>query len=87
MQISAVNRRAQQNYATFVAALDLVAEQFDEIDKLIDRVDDRKAAGGFTIATKDELQGLRRKAFDELDRMRTAAKKYEAELVSRDWRL
>lgn len=87
MQVPALNRRAQQHYAEFVAALDMVAEQFDAIDALIDRVDDKKTPGGFTLPTQDELRGLRTRAFDELDRMRQAAKKYEAELVSRDWRL
>jgi hypothetical protein len=87
MQVAAINRRAQQNYATFVTAIEMVAVQFDELDKLIDKVDDTKAAGGFTLATQEELQGLRRRAFDELDRLRTVAKKYEAELISRDWRL
>ncbi|MBK1785587.1 hypothetical protein [Prauserella cavernicola] len=87
MQISALNRRAQQNYAAFVAAMDLVAEQFDEVDKLIDALDDRAVPGGFTVATPDEIRGFRGKAFDELDRMRVVARKYEGDLISREWRL
>ncbi|PXY28227.1 hypothetical protein [Prauserella muralis] len=87
MQIPALNRRAQQNYATFVAAMDLVAQQFDEIDTLIDALDEDAMPGGFTVATPDELRGFRAKAFDELDRMRAVARKYEGELISRDWRL
>ncbi|ASR37962.1 hypothetical protein BAY61_26445 [Prauserella marina] len=87
MQISVLNRRAQQNYASFVAAMDQVAELFDEVDKLIDALDEKTAPGGFTVATPEELQALKGKAFDELDRMRVVARKYEGELISRDWRL
>lgn len=86
MQVRALNRRAQQRYATFVTTLDLVAEQLDQIDKLIDKVDD-KANQGWTVATKGELIAIRTKAFDDLDRLRTLGKKHEAELISRDWRV
>ena len=86
MQIAALNRRAQQRYATFVSNLEMVAEVLAEVDKLIDRYDDGAMAGSWTIATKDELKALRTKAFDELDRLRVLGKKHEAELVSRDWR-
>lgn len=82
----ALNRRAQQNYASFVNALNLVAEQFDEVDKLINSFDGGDMPGGFTVSTPEELRAFRRKAFDELDRMRATARKYEGELISRDWR-
>ena len=86
MQIAALNRRAQERYATFVNCMDLVAEVLVEVDKLIDLYDEGAMAGSWTIATKDELKALRTKAFDELDRLRMLGKKHEAELVSRDWR-
>lgn len=82
-----MNRRAQQNYANFVNAMNLVAEQFDEVDKLINSLDDDDMPGGFSVSSPDELRGFRQKAFDELDRMRATARKYEGELISRDWRL
>ncbi|MEC3975935.1 hypothetical protein [Amycolatopsis sp. H20-H5] len=85
MQVKALNRRAQQRYATFVTTLDLVADVLAQVDKLIGKVDD-KAAVGWTISSKDELIAYRTKAFDDLDRLRTLGKKHEAELVSRDWR-
>ncbi|EHR63188.1 hypothetical protein [Saccharomonospora cyanea] len=89
MQIEALNRRAQQKYATFVSAMDMVVEALEELDKFIDRIDDNKAEDGAwsVAATQDELKGYRRKAVDELGRLRAKAKKYEAELVSRDWRV
>jgi glutamine synthetase type III len=86
MQVAAINRRAQARYSAFVTSMDVLADLFDELDKIIDRVDDTKASGGFTLATQDELKAYRLKAFGELDRLRTTAKKHEAELVSRDWR-
>ncbi|MGC7101607.1 hypothetical protein ACPZ19_43620 [Amycolatopsis lurida] len=87
MQINAVNQRARRLYGAFISAMDMVGESFDALDKLIEKVDDKAAPGGFTVATKDELKGMRQRAFDELDRLRSQAKKYEAELVSRDWRI
>jgi hypothetical protein len=86
MQIAALNRRAQQRYATFVTSMDMVAEVLSEVDKLIDRYEPDAMTECWTIATKDELKAFRTKAFDELDRLRTLGKKHEAELVSRDWR-
>lgn len=87
MQIPAINRRAMDKYREFVAAMDMVLESFDSLDAVIARIEPKKAAGGWTVATKKELQGYRARAFDELERLRTIAKKYEAELVSREWRV
>ena len=39
------------------------------------------------MPTREELQGLKRTATEELERLRAKSKKYEAELVSREWRL
>jgi hypothetical protein len=86
MQVAAINRRAQARYATFVTSMDVLADLFDALDRIIDKVDDRKASGGFTRATQDELKAYRLTAFSELNRLRTTAKKHEAELISRDWR-
>ncbi|TLW92094.1 hypothetical protein FFT09_14530 [Saccharomonospora piscinae] len=88
MQIEALNRRAQQKYGTFVSAMDMVLDSLDELDTFIDRIEDGKADdGSWSVASRDELKGYRRKAVDELGRLRAKAKKYEAELVSRDWRV
>jgi hypothetical protein len=87
MQIEAVNRRARERYGVFVTAMDMVLETLEGLDELIGRVDDKHAGSGWTVATQDELKGYRMQAVDELERLRTAAKKYETELVSRDWRI
>lgn len=87
MQIAAVNRRAQQRYQSFVSSMDLVLDALQSLDSVIDNVDPKQASRGWTVPTPDELSGHRQKATDELERLRVIAKKYEAELVSRDWRL
>lgn len=87
MQIQAINRRALDKYRAFVMSMDLVLESFDSLDKVIAKVDPKNAPGGWTVATQKELHGYRQRAFDELERLRTIAKKYEAELVSREWRI
>lgn len=87
MQIQAVNRRAMEKYREFVSAMDMVLESFDSLDAVIAKVDPKSAAGGWTVATQKELHGYRVRAFEELERLRTIAKKYEAELISREWRI
>ncbi|MFD9893542.1 hypothetical protein ACFWY9_29715 [Amycolatopsis sp. NPDC059027] len=86
MQIGVLNRRAQERYATFTAALDMIGEILGEVDKLIATVDDKASADSWTTATQDELKALRTRAFEELDHLRTLGKKHEAELISREWR-
>lgn len=87
MQIQAINRRAQQKFGNFISAMDLVLESFEAVDKLIARMDPKHAPGGFTVATPSELTGFKAKAFADLERLRATAKKYEAELISREWRV
>lgn len=87
MQLGAINRRAQQKYATFVGAMDMVMEALENLKPLIDTVDDAAEGSGWTVVSQDELTGYRQRAADELDRLRAIAKKYEAELISREWRL
>ncbi|SFJ41528.1 hypothetical protein SAMN05421835_105149 [Amycolatopsis sacchari] len=87
MQIQAVNRRAKERYSAFVTSMDLVLEAMDGLTPLIEKVDDRHEGPGWTVATQDELTGYRQQALDALERLRAAAKKYETELVSRDWRV
>lgn len=87
MQIEAINRWARERYSTFVTSMDMVLEALEGLDELIAKVDDKHAGQGWTVATQDELRGFRTQAVDELERLRLAAKKYEAELVSRDWRV
>jgi hypothetical protein len=87
MQIAVINNRARQKYGVLVGAMDMAVEALDAVDKVIARMDPKHASGGWTVSTPDELRAFRMKAFDELERLRKSTKKYEAELISRDWRL
>lgn len=87
MQISAINRRAQQKYAAFVGAMDMVREALDEAHKLVAKMPKQPASAKWTVSTREEMQGLERTAVGELERLRKKSKRYEAELVSREWRL
>ncbi|NKQ57582.1 hypothetical protein HFP15_32440 [Amycolatopsis sp. K13G38] len=87
MQIQAVNRRARERYSAFVMSMDLVLESLEGLTGLIEKVDDKHTGDGWTVATQEELKGYRMQATDALERLRTAAKKYETELVSREWRV
>lgn len=87
VQIEAINRRARQRYASFVSAMDAVREALDNLTPLIVKVRKPSGGSGWTVPTREELAGLKRTSFEELERLRKKAKKYEAELVSREWRL
>jgi hypothetical protein len=87
MQIGAVNRRARQKYAAFVSAMDMVRSALDEAHKLVAKMPKQPVSGKWTASTREEMQGLERTAVGELERLRKKSKRYEAELISRDWRL
>lgn len=87
MQIESVNRKARQKYASFVSAMDMVREALDNLTPVIAKVRKPSGDSGWTVPTREELAGLKRTATEELERLRSKSKKYEAELVSREWRL
>ena len=87
MQIESVNRKARQKYASFVSAMDMVREALDNLNPVIAKVRKPSGGSGWTVPTREELAGLKRTATEELERLRAKSKKYEAELVSREWRL
>jgi hypothetical protein len=85
MALGFINQRAVRRYGAFVGAMDMAAEALDTVRKVIDRVDDSRSSGGYTLPTRDELITLHAKAFAALDTLRLKGKKHEADLVSRDW--
>ncbi|MGW4521041.1 hypothetical protein [Amycolatopsis sp. NPDC004378] len=87
MQIEIINRRARERYGQFVSAMDMVLIALEDCKPLIERVDDGHKPAGYTVATQGELRGYWNATFDSLDDLRDKGKKYEAELVSKDWRL
>ncbi|ACU35238.1 hypothetical protein [Actinosynnema mirum] len=89
MQVAAINRAAQQNYATFKAALVLLQETVDEqVRGLIAKVEDADIPGtAWAVPSADELKSLCDKAVREIEQFSKDAKDYEAELISRNWRV
>jgi hypothetical protein len=85
MALGFISQRAVKRYGAFVGAMDMAAEAFDTVRKVIDRVDDSRGSSGYTLPTRDELIALHAKAFAALDTLRIKGKKHEADLVSRDW--
>jgi hypothetical protein len=68
--------------------MDMVTELLVPLDKLIVRMNEKRApAGSWRVATPKELNGMLRKARADLELLKEHAKKYETELVSRDWRV
>jgi hypothetical protein len=86
--IQVLNARAQEKYGQFVAALNFVKEQLTELDKIIAKMSQRKAKPGtWRIATPDQLKAMYKTALADLESIQAQAKKYEAELKSREWRV
>ena len=75
---------AQERYINLVSAMDDVQESLDELNSLIKRFDPPRV--NWRVKDKRELQALRRKAQDRLDDMRETAKKYEADMIAKEWR-
>jgi hypothetical protein len=67
--------------------MDMVREALDNLTPVIAKVRKPSGGSGWTVPTREELAGLKRTATEELERLRSKSKKYEAELVSREWRL
>ena len=90
-----LNRRALRRYAEFWMALTAVGEALGQADKLAARIEDAQPrtasnrAGGrrsWSVATPEEMRAAAKKAHSSLRVIATAAKRWEADLVSRDWR-
>ena len=80
-----VKPEAQEKYLALVAGMDAVQEGLDELTRLIKR----KFVGidaNWRSKTRREMQALREKAQDKLDDFRDIAKKYETEMVAKEWR-
>ncbi|MGO1056714.1 hypothetical protein [Crossiella sp. CA198] len=79
---------AQQRYATFVAALDLLTEELACFRRFIVLMTQRRTpAGGWRMASPDELVVLYGKACADLEALKLQAIRYEAELTAREWQV
>lgn len=90
-----INRRALRKYAEFWMALQAVGDALDQAEKLAAKITDAQLAkasngrGGrrsWSIATPEEMRAAAKKAHGSLRVIATSAKRWEADLVSRDWR-
>lgn len=84
-----VNKAAQENYASFRAAITLLQETVDEqVRGFIEKAQDADIpAAAWAVPSADELKSLCDKAVREIEEFTKDAKKYEAELISRNWRV
>jgi hypothetical protein len=89
VNLAPVNRRALRKYGEFWRALQLVGNAVAEAEKLAARagqVEPGRGAGNWAVPTADELRRATKKAGQSLHVMSRSAKKWEAELISREWR-
>jgi hypothetical protein len=89
MQVQAVNQHAVVRYREFEWAMQTVCESLEATERLVNAMADQAAGRfqGWQVPTKKEVQEARKKAVALLDGLRKKAKEYEAELLSRGWRV
>ena len=89
MQVQAVNQHAVVKYREFEWAMQTVCESLEATQRLVNAMADQYTGRfeGWQVPTKKEVQEARRKAVALLDGLRKKAKEYEAELLSRGWRV
>jgi hypothetical protein len=89
-----INRRALRKYAEFWMALQAVGDALGQAEKLAAKITDAQPAkasnsGGrrsWSVASPEEMRAAAKKAHASLRVIATSAKRWEADLVSRDWR-
>lgn len=90
VNVKPVNRRALRRYGEFWRALQLVAAAIDQAEKLAAKTDTGIKRGSgrahWATPTPEELKAAAKKSGRALEVMSKAAKRWEAELVSREWR-
>ena len=91
VNVKPVNRRALRRYGEFWRALQLVGAAIAEAEKLAAKADTGTGKRGGTRAhwatpTPEEMKSAAKKSGRALEVMSKAAKRWEAELISREWR-
>ena len=90
----ALHRRALRKYAEFWAALQAVGDALDQATKTAAKLQDaqkaRASTGGggprhWSVASPEEIRAAAKKAGRSLRIIATSAKRWEADLISRDW--
>ena len=90
VNVKPVNRRALRRYGEFWRALQLVGAAIAEAEKLAAKADTGGKRGvvraHWATPAPEELKSAAKKSGRALEVMSKAAKRWEAELVSREWR-
>jgi hypothetical protein len=81
-----VNRRAVRKYGELVSAMTHLWVVLEEARTVIERVPDL-AGRSLRVPSREELLALQRKAEQDLKGLEARSRRYQAELVSRDWRI
>jgi len=88
MQVQVVNQHAVVKYREFEWAMETVRESLEATERLVNGMSDQSGRfQGWQVPTKKEVQDARKKAVALLDGLRRKAKEFEAELLSRGWRV
>jgi hypothetical protein len=87
MQLAVVNRRAARKYAEFVGALETVWMVIHDTEKLLSRIPQGAYPQGWRMASREQLVALRKAALVHVEALQVRSRTFEAELVSRDWRV
>ena len=90
VNVKPVNRRALRKYGEFWRALQMVGAALAEAEKTAAKADPGSKRGGgrahWSTPTPEEMKAAAKKAGRSLEIMAKSAKRWEAELVSREWR-
>ena len=91
VNVNPVNRRALRRYGEFWRALQMVGAAIAEAEKLAAKADTGTGKRGgarahWATPTPEEMKSAAKKAGRALEVMSKSAKRWEAELISREWR-
>jgi hypothetical protein len=88
VNLKLANRRALRQYGVFWRAVQAVDQAIADAEKLGSEAEDISKQEGQprTVPSAEELRAAAKKAGRGIEIMAKASKKWEAELVSREWR-
>jgi hypothetical protein len=82
------NRRAMKRYQSFLDAMGNLGDMLDDADRVIAQMADMYVgASGWKVPDKREVIAARNRVTRKLELLRRAAKRYEAELISNEWKV
>lgn len=81
------NEKAARRYLELVTVLGMVTAALEQLEQLIRRSEPATswAAGGWRVASHDELVFLMAKALNDLSALKAQTRRHKAELKSKEW--